>query len=303
MRPTMRTLRTLTVAVAILLSSVAAHADHYADLYVLPVAAHTRGINNSNWMSDVAIQNFSTSPLTVQIVVIESGFDTNNVFPLATSSSDGSATVPAGGSVILRDILIGHRGSSSTSGALLIGGDKPFAITSRTYSMSPSGNTVGQTVPGARDFLDNTLAPTDLATATAYLPGLLQTNDFRTNLGFVAANGSSSDVPMTISVTLKAGDGSTLGARSFNVAPGAIMQMQFNARTVAANNFEVGAAEWRITSGSGSVVPYASVIDNRTADAAFITGMFPENEASSALFKQNVPSLFRTILERTKAIR
>ncbi len=295
----MRTFRFMTLATLAMFASVAAYANHYADLYVIPIAGHTPGANGTNWMSDVAIQNFQPVPITVQIVVIEAGSSADNVFPLTTPANAGSATVPAGGSVMIKDILGGHRGAATTTGALLVGSDRPFAVTSRTYSMSPAGDTVGQTVPPARDFLDNTLSPIDLATATAYVPGLVQNASFRTNLGFVAANGSGSVETMNIVITIKGADGATLGTRNFTVTPGNVMQTQFSASSITGTNFDVGSATFRIASGSGSVVPYASVIDNRTADAVFVGGVFPQNEAQSAAFgKGAAPSLFRTILER-----
>jgi hypothetical protein len=284
----MRKLRTFIIAAAVLLCCTAAYADHYSDLYVVPIAGHTRGQNGTNWMSDVAIQNFQNAPLTVQFVVIESGASTDNVYPLTTEENSGSVIVPVGGSVLLTDVLNGHRGAASTTGALLIGGNHPFALTSRTYSQSPAGNTVGQTVPGAADFLDNTIEPIDLSTATAYLPGLVQNASYRTNLGFVAANGSGSSEGMTLSITLRGASGATLGTRSVSVAPGEVVQMQFSARTIAEESFDIGSAELRITSGTGSVVPYASVIDNQTADAAFISGAFPQND-SSLLGKSAAP--------------
>jgi hypothetical protein len=297
----MQILRITIFTTLALLASVAAHANHYSDLYVIPIAGHTPGANGTNWMSDVAIQNFQSTPLTVQIVVIEAGSSADNVFPLTTPQNTGSATVPAGGSVMIKDILGGHRGNTTTTGALLVGADRPFAVTSRTYSMSPAGDTVGQTVPPAGNFLDNTLSPIDPATAVAYVPGLVQNASFRTNLGFVAANGSGSAETMNIVITVKGADGATLGTRNHTVLPGAVSQLQFSARDFIGTNFDVGSATFRISSGSGSVVPYASVIDNRTADAVFVGGVFPQNEAQSAAFgKGAAPSLFRTILERMK---
>jgi hypothetical protein len=303
MRPFMRTLKLLTLAAVVLLCGVSAYAEPYSDLYVIPAAGHTAGQNGTNWMTDVAIQNFQTTPLTVQIVVIEGGFDEDNVFPLATPANSGSATVPPRGSVLLSDVLAGHRGMATSRGALLVGADRPFAITSRTYSMSPAGDTVGQTVPGVGSFLDNTLTPIDPATAIAYVPGLIQNANFRTNLGFVAANGSGSGATMNIAVTVRGADGSLLGTTNYSVEPGAIMQMQFSARDVARANFDIGSAEFRIATGTGSVIPFASVIDNRTADAVFINGVFPQNMTPTAFGKGAAPSLFRSILDRMRVGR
>ena len=55
------------------LVSPALLASEYSDLYLIPVAGHVSGANGSNWMSDVAIQNPQSTPLNVQLVLIESG--------------------------------------------------------------------------------------------------------------------------------------------------------------------------------------------------------------------------------------
>lgn len=294
----MRKLSLFVIALTVLFSSTV-YANHYANFYVIPVAAHTPGANGTNWMSDVAIQNFSPTALTVQIAVIESGLgNPDNVFPLTTASSSGSVTVPPLGNVLLSDVLNGHRGMAVTTGALLIGADRPFAVTSRTYSMSPGGDTVGQTVMPAANFLDNTLSPIDLASAVAYIPGIVQNDRFRTNLGMVAANGNASGGDMMITVTLRDNNGGSVGTRNFSIPAGSIVHVQFPATSVGTRVFDIGSADFRITAGTGSVSPYASVIDNRTGDAGFIAGMFPQNQ-SAAAFKTFVPSLFRTILDRT----
>ena len=295
----------LTLAAALLFCAASAHANHYSDFYVLPAAAHTNGVNGTRWMSDVAIQNFQSTPLTVQLAVIESGEGTSdNVFPIATGPA-ASVTVPANGSVLLRDVLNGHRGLAAVTGAILIGADRPFAVTSRTYSMTPDGNTIGQTVPPARDFVDNTVGDTDLATAVAYIPGLIDNASFRTNLGAVIGNGSSM-ADLVVNVTVRAADGTTAGTRTITVAPGNFTHLQFNVRSmIGARAMDIGSAEFRITAGNGAVVPYASVIDNATADAVFVAGVFPNNSAATGPLMTTTTSaapangsLFRALLNR-----
>lgn len=296
----MRT-RIVSAVVALLLGAAAARADHYADFYVLPAAAHTTGVNGTLWMSDVAIQNFQATPLVVQLAVIESGEgNLDNVFPVMTSAASESVTIPARGSVLLKDILKNHRGLANVTGALLVGSDRPFAVTSRTFSMTPDGNTIGQTVPPVRDFIDNTIGDTDLATAVAYVPGLIDNASFRTNLGAVIGNGSpTSDVSVT--VTVRDASGTVAGTRIINVAPGSFTHVQFNARSlIGAQSIDIGSAEFRITSGSGAVVPYASVVDNGTADAVFVAGVFPNNNAASGALAAATSggSIFRALLDR-----
>ncbi|HEX8152524.1 MAG TPA: hypothetical protein VF698_05335, partial [Thermoanaerobaculia bacterium] len=255
-------------------------------------AAHTPGVNGTMWMSDVAIQNFQQSALTIELVLVESGFaNTNNVFPLT------SATIPANGSVLLKDVLNAYRGTTAITGAILIGADRPFAVTSRTYSMAPSGDTVGQTVMPARDFIENTTRPTNLTTAVAYIPGLINNSRFRTNLGFVAGNASSTDA-LALTITLRDAAGAMVGNQRFIAIPaGGFVHTQFSASD---RTFDIGSAEFRISQGSGAVVPYASVIDNVTADAVFVPGVFPASPAPAGNGGAMMPSVFRDLFDAVK---
>lgn len=301
----MRTIRTtLLLLVCCLALAPAAMANHYSDFYVIPVASHVPGANSTMWMSDVAIYNFGTTPLTAELVLIESGdgANTDNVQPIMTSTVNGSVVVPSGGSVLLRDVLNGHRGLTSASGAILIGANRPFAVTSRSYSMAPSGDTVGQTVLPVRDFLDGTFGSIDLATAVAYIPGLIQNSRFRTNLGMVAANGSTSGATMGVTISVRNQSGAVVGGTVMSVAPGAAMHIQFSLQSFTNATFDIGSADFRITQGTGSIVPYASVIDNSTADAVFVIGNFPEERNNAtANAKANGTPLLRRIFDKAVA--
>lgn len=288
----MKRLHFLIIAIALALTP-AAYADHYSDFYVIPVASHTPGLNGTMWMSDVAIQNFQSTDITVQLFLVETGLGTlDNVFPL--EGANGIVTVPAGGNVILKDVLNGYRGQQSSIGAILIGADRPFAVTSRSYSMSPSGDTVGQTVLPARDFINNTTGDTNNAMATAYVPGLIWNDRFRSNVGFVAGTANSD---MTIEIRLKGANGNTLGTRSWTVRAGYFVHAQFPVTELSSTRFDAGGLEFRITGGDGAVIPYASVIDNSTADAVFVSGNFPPNAAFTKAIERNV---FRDAFDRLK---
>lgn len=291
------------LAVALVLVPLAARANHYSDFYVIPVASHTAGINGTVWMSDVSIQNFQSSPLTVSLVFLQAGENNlDNISALVTGAIPGSVTVPAGGTTILKDVLNDFAGMSSVSGALLIGADKPFAVTSRSYNQSPTGDTYGQTVVPTRDFIDNSIGRTDLNMAVAYLPGLINNDRFRTNLGFFAGNASSTGETMVVEFTLKDATGAAIGTpRRFAIPASTFKQLQFSSRAIADQRFDAASATVRITQGNGAVSPYASIVDNRTTDAVFISGQFPPNSqsspASAAAF-----GVFRTLFEQIRII-
>lgn len=287
----------LTLLAGALLAMPLAAQQNSSDLYVIPVVSHTPG-QNGIWMSDVAIQNTQTTPLTVQLVLIESGEgNPNNIFPVTTPLNTlGAVTIPASGNVLLKDVLNGYRNLSNASGSLLLGGDKPFAVTSRSYIISPSGGTIGQTVPGAANFIDNTVGVTNNQGAVAYLPGLINNATFRTNIGFVAGNASSTGQPMSVQVIVRNAAGTAVGTRAFSIPAGSFTHVQFSITSIVPAQLDIAGAEVLITQGNGAVLPYASVVDNVSGDAAFVMGQFPANAPSAG--KTGSPSIFRDLLNR-----
>ncbi len=289
----MRKRRLLSFVLIAALSAIPLWANHFADFYVLPVASHVSGVGASMWMTDASIQNFQSTPLKVQFLFIESGEgNSENVSNLvSTALPDGSLTIPAGGSVVIKDILAGYQGSNGgTLGAIMVSGDKAFAVTSRAYANAAAGGTYGQSVAPVRDFIDNSLGDTNNTMAVAYVPGVVHNAAYRTNLGFVAGAGLTG---MVVEVKLKAADGSTTGTRTFSIPPNRFVHVQFAASTLTPALIDAGAAELRITGGDGAVAPYASVIDNVSQDAVLIPSVFPPNAAFTKLAPGD--SLFRRL--------
>jgi hypothetical protein len=272
----------------------AVQADHYASTYVIPIVGHVAG-GNGTWMSDVAIRNFGNAPLTVEMIVVESGSNTTaNVYPLMTGGINGSVTVGVNATVMLEDILEGHRGLANVAGALILGADRPFAVTSRAYNSSGG---IGQTVPAARDFLDNSIGTVDNATVV-YIPGIMNNAAARTNLGFVAGAAGSTGTSMVVEMTVRNASGAVAGSRQFVIPPGAFAHHQFSVRSIAPATLDVGSVDVRIVEGEGAVVPYASVIDNRTGEAAYIMGQFPNSTPPATL--SFCPNVFRLLLQSTR---
>lgn len=273
--------------------SGAAHANHYADTYVIPIAGHTPGANGLMWMSDLSIRNISTETLTVELVFIETGDQTfDNVQPLISDHVDGSVTLTANQTMHLEDILEGYRDRTSVLGAVILGGSRPFAVTSRAYN---SRSAVGETVPPTRDFLENSVEQAD-NTGFAYIPGVAQNAAWRTNFGFVAGAGGSANVNMHVEVTARGANGTILGTRTFVIAPGNFAHQQVSLRSIAPANFDIGSIDVRVSSGEGAVVPYASLIDNNTGEAAYIMGVLPDTTPSSS--SRFAPNVFRSLINR-----
>ena len=284
--------------IALALSSTASAID--SNFYVIPVAGHVHGANDTLYQSDIAIRNFQPVALQINLVLIENGEASldNNAGVVLRDGSTGSITVPADGSVLLADVLANQRGGGDSFGAILLGASAPFAVTSRTYTTNAGGGTVGQTVPAFRDFLESATGTTDASMPVAYIPGVVANAASRTNLGFVAAANASSLAPLVVSVCLRGLDGRLIGsARNFSIAQGLSAHVQFSSREITTEPLSIASAEVRILSGDGAVVPYASVVDNVSSDAVFLSGSFPPNR-SGALSKGILQSAFQRFLDQ-----
>ena len=262
-----------TIFVALMLSFAPSMlASHFGDFHVIPGAGRGPGLAGSMWQTDVIIHNLQATPLTVEIGLVESGLEeADNFFPVMVDGSP-TVTIPAGGTRLLADVLRDHRGRSTALGALLLGADHPFAVTSRVYNVEASGATIGQTVPVTQEFLG-------AGTSRAVIPGLIANANFRSNIGFLAAAGAGA--PLVVEVGLTGANGASLGATTFTIAAGTMSHVQFSSHAITTTPFDLATATIGILSGSGDVTGYASVIDNRSNHAAF-TGSGFAGTATSA---------------------
>jgi len=252
-------MRKILFAIVCGVFGLTASAAQFDRFYVVPVAAHLPGANGTTWRTDVAVQNIQSTPITIEFALVESGEGlAGNVAAIGSP-----VTVPAGGSMTIKDILQNQKGGAAVSGALLAGADEPFALTSRTYNATSNG-TFGQTVSTAQDIATD---GSDDA-STLYIPGIVQNAAFRTNLGLVI----SANSPMTVTVMINDANGQSIGTRTFNVAAGVTTHVQFGVPSVTASAFDVAGAVVHITAGSGTVIAYGSVVDDVTGDASYISG-------------------------------
>ncbi|GAC1436057.1 MAG: hypothetical protein NVSMB68_08160 [Thermoanaerobaculia bacterium] len=291
----MRKTTLILAACAVLLLSGAAHAQSVSsDTYVSPIAGHAAGAFGSVYMTDVSITNITGEQLTVQLIVVEQGENsTDNVFPLVAGTINGSVVVPPHGTLVLRDVLNGFRSETNTAGAIILGGDKPFAVTSRLYNAKNGG--VGDTVPAVSNFFENSIGRSNTA-AIAYIPGIINNGSFRTNIGFLAATGSASTEPRVVEVRIRDAAGNSLGTKLISTQVGQFTQIQFPVSSITSTQFDIGSAEIRIAQGSGAVVPYAAVNDNATGSSQFILGQFPPTTALSA--RSFGANIFRDLFSR-----
>lgn len=247
-------------ALSLLIASGAAAAE-YSDLYIIPAVGHVRGAYGTLWRSDVVLHNIQSVPITVEMALVETGRSASTAPITIIVGGQSSLHLNPGETRIVTDV-VGEQGRD-IAGALIVGADLPFALTSRTYAESSAGLTLGQTVlpmaiSGSADTIDD----------GSVLAGLTTDERRRTNIGaFVAA----SHAPLVAEIELVSSSGASLGSRIVVVEEPGFIHQHFSISDIAAT--AAGAtAVVRVVEGDGVVVPYASMIDNSSAEAMFVAG-------------------------------
>lgn len=252
--------RSVLAILAFLTASVAGAAE-YSDLYIIPGAGHSHGAFGTLWRSDVVLHNIQDVPITVEIAIVESGRPPA-AEPIAVAAGGETALHLAPGETRMLADVAGHLGRD-IAGALIIGADLPFAVTSRTYVELPAGRTLGQTVsPVAMT------GAADAANELAVLPSLIHGGRQRSNVGvFVAA----SHAPLVVEVALLSPSGAALGSQLVVVDEPGFIHRQLSLAQIGVGPAG-STAIVRILEGDGIVVSYASIIDSMSAEAAFVSG-------------------------------
>ena len=255
----MHSIASRVLAVLIVFTATVAGAAEYSDLYIIPGASHARGAFGTLWRSDVVLHNIQSVPITVELALIESGRSPSTA-PLAiTAGGETTIHLNPGETRVLADVA-GHFGRDIT-GALIAGADLPFAVTSRTYAEIAGGRTLGQTIaPVAIS------GSPDAVNESAVLPALAGGEGQRSNIGvFIAA----SHAPLVLELVVLSSSGAVSGSQVVVVDEPGFVHRQLALGAIAATMDSTAVV--RILEGDGIVVPYASIVDNTSAEAVYVS--------------------------------
>src|SRR5688572_25401613 len=123
----MNSIRNRFLLVLALLMTSSMSAAEYSDLYIIPVAGHAPGAFGTSWRSDLVLHNIQSVPITVEIVLVESGRSPTTA-PLSVSAgAETTLHLMPGETRVLSDVasVVGR----DITGALIVGADMPFAVT------------------------------------------------------------------------------------------------------------------------------------------------------------------------------
>lgn len=169
-----------------------------------------------------------------------------------------------------------------------IGTAPPVFVSSRTYHQSGDG-TVGQSVPAfpATAAIEKPLSSNR---AVIVLQPIAENSTFRTNLGVLEVSGQ----PASVLIRLLDPLGHLLAASTVELRPAEHQQINsFPLRHGI--SLDEGRIELEVTSLTGSIMAYASVVDATSEDALFVPGTGASESASTWI----VPAVVRSAETRT----
>ena len=257
---------------------------------LIPAVAHADGIG-SRFVSDVRLTNTAAQSINYQLTYTPNGTDGT------VTGKQTTLTVAAGDTKALNDIVKDWYGSGvlgeAPQGSLEIrplnfaGKDTPVNISlatvaaSRTYSVAPTG-TFGQYIPALPlvNFLSKASAS---KISLQQVSQSSATGGFRTNLGFIEGSGQAVDFV----ATLLDDAGHTVAERAYSLKPYESQQQRLD-QFFGISSITDGRVEVRVTSDTGHVSAYASVLDNTTTDPLLV---FPADPAKIAAKRFVVPGV------------
>jgi subtilisin family serine protease len=240
------------------LLSLASKAPESSDDVLLTGAGHVHGALGTIFTSDLSITNASAGPRTVDLTLIAAG-------QASPPSPPAPLTLSAGQTVVLADALQNSFGFTTDAvGGIRIHPETPASIVASVRTTTPNNNG-----GGSYGFFLNGLKAADAVAAGKKAVSIHLENDsrFRTNFGFTEIAGA----PVTVRATFFDENGSPLGTHSYPVAAGSFSQKSA-AELLGAATAGNGYIEFTIDSGSGAVLPFATVVDNLTGDAIYVPG-------------------------------
>ncbi|MHB0969479.1 MAG: Ig-like domain-containing protein [Thermoanaerobaculia bacterium] len=247
---------------------------------IVPVVGHAEGAKNSQFRSDVRITNASTGTVRYALTYTPSGTDGTK------SGKQTQIEMTAGKTVALDDIVknwygIGLAGESGV-GVLEVrplnfngktadetkAGQYATIVASRTYNLTPQG-TFGQFIPGFpfSSFVGKTTDATKPQLIS--LQQIANSSAYRTNLGLVEGSGS----PATVEGRIFNSAGQRVHTFTINLGPAE--HQQFALSKYYTPQLPDGRVEFHVTSATGKVTGYASVLDNVTSDPLLVFPVQP----------------------------
>ncbi len=209
----------------------------------------------SNFHSDIRIFNASPSAVNATATFYPQG----NGTPVVRSVSIGVGEIK-----VYNNVLPTLFGATATGGSIVVTtpANTPLVVSGRTYSNdAASGGTFGQFIPA--------VTPAEgigLGDAPLQVLQLEQSANFRSNLGLNELTGSG----VIVHVAAVLPDSKTSPGTDVTLQPNEFRQLGSVLASLNPGNTYNGRIIVTVTSGSGRVTAYGSVVDNLTSDPTYV---------------------------------
>ncbi|MGH9441979.1 MAG: PA domain-containing protein, partial [Thermoanaerobaculia bacterium] len=242
-----------------LLSVAKTQAESADDIFITEVA-HTHGAFSSFLTSDLSVTNRSSGPRTFTVSLLPA-------FLTGTPSTPAAITVPAGQTLVFKDVLQSQFGLTGDSGSgLQIHPESSANLFVSARTSTPNTATGGTGTYGF--FVTGEKASDALRLGGKKVSIHLAHNaDFRTNFGFTEVSGSS----IVVRATFFDENGIPQGTRVYSLAGHATLQTNLS-DLLGAGTSSNGYVEFTVDSGSGAALVFAAEIDNHTNDLIYVPG-------------------------------
>jgi hypothetical protein len=226
--------------------AVAAASD---ETWTIPGAASIAGLNNTRFVSDLALTNLGSSTANVIVSFVGPG-----------DLPPKPITLAAGATTVYRNVLDALWAASGLVGALSVRSDQPLVLRARTYNTAATG-TFGVALPVYAS--GQLLAEGQTADSFWVQQDPSGSSGFRTNVGVVFPDAGGGDAV----VTFYDASGGVVGTLNYSSASAGFQQLSI--ASVAPAGLLVGRAQISVTRGHAA--GYAVGADNVTGD----TSLYP----------------------------
>src|SRR5512140_1351156 len=241
------TLSGLVLAAALSLSTKAP--GQAANSWTIPGTVNAGGLNNTSFVSDVALTNSTAAPAQATIAFLPAS---------GAPPTPVRVTLAAGETVVYQNVLERLWGAQG-AGATQVSSPAALLIRARTYNTAASG-TFGVALPVFAD--DRLLSAGEAADSLWVSQSADGGSGYRTNVAVVFPDPEGGEADVVVSDA----DGNEIGFQAFaRDTPGF---QQFSVGSFAA---EVPIARARVQVVRGRAAGYSVVVDNVTGDGSLFT--------------------------------
>lgn len=221
--------------------------------FIIPASAKAIGQNQTNWLTDLSLYNPNGENIYVYGYFLKSG--ENNINSEGIEILIGPYKMHK-----FPDALYNLFSQENSFGGIFFTSDKPFMLTSRTYNDLGIQGTYGQFVPAVN--INNFIVENE----NGYLLNLVQTSNFRTNVGFV----NFSNTEASFNVSFYKEGGALIGTLPVSLKPFSHIQINSVISQLTSEEIESAYAIINQISSSAKIAGYLSVVDNNSSDPIFV---------------------------------